>query len=99
MKFCRLLFDYFRDQGRQVIVIDADDMFKRNEELKAGLGRILQIDPAGIKSTWEPMPREQWPTNPAMLGWTKPILESSGLGVPPEDSVSAYVTPSSMMSA
>lgn len=80
----RVLFDYFAEQGRRPVVVDAEDILWRTkgmmENVCAALGRI---DPGGVSDRWEPASKEEVERmNPLLVMLTKNILESSGIERP-----------------
>jgi hypothetical protein len=82
----RLLFDYFRAQGRQPVVVDAEDILWRTEGMSWGLCVSLgTIDSGSLSDTWEPASQDEVQSmNPVMVMLMKNILESSGIERPSE---------------
>ncbi|KAF2159132.1 hypothetical protein M409DRAFT_30414 [Zasmidium cellare ATCC 36951] len=86
----RLLFDHFQnDLNRVPVVVDGDDLLWRTEEVRRGLSAALDIDPAGLSDTWEPLPEELQHPNPLIRAFTTTINTSKGIeqpsgGPPPE---------------
>ena len=87
-KSLRLLFDYFKAQGRQPLVVDAEDILWRTHGMAKNLCTALGggggiIDPTGLSDTWQPTPKEQVERmNPADYMLTKNIRDSSGIERP-----------------
>ena len=79
LHYCRLLFDLFKSQGRNPIVVDGEDVLWRTKEITTNICESLGIGPEGVTEEWEPTPVEKRPTNPIILGLTKTIHESSGI--------------------
>jgi hypothetical protein len=82
----RLLFDYFRAQRRRPVVVDAEDILWRTEDMSRCLCASLgTIDSRGLHDTWEPASQEEVRLmNPVMVMMMKNILESSGIERPSE---------------
>lgn len=85
----RILFDYFRAQGRQPVVVDAEDMLWRTDDMTKTLCDSLgSVDPESLSDKWEPTSQaEMHKMNPLVVMLTKNILESSGIERPSEKPV------------
>lgn len=81
--FCRLLFDFFKAQGKQPIVVDGEDVVWRNEELAESLGEKLRLDPKGFSDKWAPEVHADWlPEDPLISNWIIEIERSGGIQRP-----------------
>lgn len=78
LAFTRHLYDQLRDQGRNPILIDAEDLLWRTQELGEKLCAALGIENV-LSEKWDPTPEDQRPTHPAIAQWTKDIHESNGI--------------------
>ncbi|KAK3722487.1 hypothetical protein LTR37_002479 [Vermiconidia calcicola] len=84
-KYQRLLFDFFKAQGRTAIVVDGEDILWRTQDMVKGLCAALGggIDPAGFSETWDPTSKEELERmHPVIATLTKDIQESRGIGRP-----------------
>ena len=82
----RILFDYFKAQKRRPIVVDAEDVLWRTEEVAKNLCAALgTIDPTTLSDRWEPKSKEEIERmNPYVYKVTQKIVESSGIERPRE---------------
>lgn len=82
----RVLFEHFSAQGRRPVVVDAEDILWRTEELARNVCASLgTVDAAGLSDTWEPAGEaEMAALNPLRVMLTRNILESSGIERPRE---------------
>lgn len=84
-KSLRLLFDYFKAQGRQPAVVDAEDILWRTDDMTKNLFAKLGggLDPKKLNDSWNPATKEEIENlNPLVYMLTKDIQESSGIQRP-----------------
>lgn len=80
----KFLFDMFKAQGRQPVVVDGEDLLHRTEALtkalceKLGLG----LDPRDFKDVWAKTPEAKIPQHPLVRGFTNTIHSSTGIERP-----------------
>lgn len=90
----RIVFDYFKAQDRQPIVVDGEDILWRTEEMTKNLCAALgTIDPASLSDKWEPKSKEEIEKmNPYVYKLTQNIVESSGIQRPSEKVSTTAIT-------
>ncbi|KAK3698973.1 hypothetical protein LTR37_016664 [Vermiconidia calcicola] len=82
LRLSRALYDFLCSRGKTPIVVDAEDMLWRTQDLATNICGALNIDAKGITDKWDPVPIEKWPANPVLLAWTEVIWKSSGIERP-----------------
>lgn len=82
LRLSRALYDFLCSRGKTPIVVDAEDMLWRTQDLAINICDALDIDVKGIKDKWDPVPIEKRPANPVLLAWTEVIWKSSGVERP-----------------
>ncbi|KAI0164946.1 hypothetical protein GGR57DRAFT_451165 [Xylariaceae sp. FL1272] len=82
----RLLFDYLTSKGRQPVVVNAEDLLWRTDDLTNNMCTSLgTIDAATLSDKWKPATEEELARlNPLRVMLTRNILESSGIERPNE---------------
>ena len=82
----RILFDFFCAQGRQPVVVDAEDILWRTEEMTRNLcAAIESVEAGSLSDKWKPTSQAEMDRmNPLVVMLTKNILESSGIERPSE---------------
>lgn len=78
----RRLFDHYRSQGVEPIVVDGDDIVFRTEEVKGVLAAKLGVKEEGLRETWEEWPEEDRHENPLMKMFLSTIYASRGIERP-----------------
>jgi hypothetical protein len=87
----RMLFDWFKSQGKQPIVVDAEDLLWRTNEMSKNLCARLGISPEGLRDQWDPTPKEKLDKmNPIAVMLTQDIQASTGI-IRPEQKVRSAV--------
>lgn len=81
-RYFRYLFDMFRAQGRQPVVVDSEDLLWRTGEVTERICEELGVDREGLRETWTPTPEEERPTHPILAPFTITIHASKGIERP-----------------
>lgn len=84
LRYCRLLFDLFKAQGRTLVVVDGEDVISRTKEMTTNVCKAIGVDPSGVKETWEPTPETERHSNPIVSAFLDTIYNSTGVQRPSE---------------
>ena len=79
LHWLRLLFDAYRLQSKEVIVIDAADLLRDPEGLIGTLCSTLGLEAGAVQYEWDPVPEEHWPKDAIMRTFFDSILRSKGV--------------------
>ena len=79
LRYCRMLFDYFRANGGTPAIVEAVDFIWNTKPTLDKLCQHIGIDPAGIKDAWDPVPKEYFPDHHVAVAFTGDMMSSSGL--------------------
>jgi hypothetical protein len=76
----RVLYTYFSSRGQEPIVVDAEDLLWRTNDLAKGICQRLGIDANGLSETWSPTPQSEIEKmNPIIYMFTKDMHDSDGI--------------------
>lgn len=78
-QWCRVLYDYFVSIDKKPAVVEAQDFVWKTQPTMEKLCQVVGIDPAGVKETWDPVPKGYWPDHKIAKAMTGVMLSSSGL--------------------
>ena len=79
LRWAKCLYEYFINQGHNPIILDAEDVIYNTKAITDKLCDFLGIDSDGVKETWDPLPREQWPDHSIGNALTGHLMGSSGV--------------------
>ena len=78
----RALYDFLCSWGKTPIIVDAEDMLWRTQDLVTNICNALGIDAKDIQDRWDPVPFEKRPSKSILVAWTEVIWKSSGIERP-----------------
>lgn len=84
LRWCRLLYDLLKSQGRPPVVVDGEDVVWRTKEMTTNVCNAIGIDPSGVKDTWETTPSDDRHPNPVIQHFLSTIYNSTGVERPAE---------------
>lgn len=79
LRWCRILYDYFVDQGKKPVIVEAQDFIYKTKETMGKLCTTVGIDPEGIVEEWEPFPYEQFLDHKIAIAYTGDLWRSTGV--------------------
>ena len=78
--FTRMMFDYFQSIGKRPIVVDAEDLVTKPEDLATALCSALGIDRSGVSLEWDSLPEDHWPhLDQQVKEFAGDLLKSKGI--------------------
>ena len=78
LRWARLMFDYLQSTGKKPIIVSGEDVVKNPDSLLDSLSEALDLDRAGLRTSWPLVSPEERPTGP-MGPWLKRVSDSTGV--------------------